>query len=1018
MNLTPCQVDNHHYYRARYYDPVLGRFLSNDLIAARLDEPLEQNSYLYVRNNPVRFVDPFGLDIFPPEWLANQTIETLWGLYNNGDKIGLTDIYTALRSKGQGTPELDLIHYEVPQRQPDGSVRWGWKAGSPPALEGAPRPWAQPQPQIVGKPGQVGPANPNPAATDAIPAPRGNPTGAVNGGSVNRAGANTNAVRPQPGPPGANTQQVGEAPERGNTLRGSPSAPAAGNSPWTLNPKTIRPGITNAGTVAGLISTAADCYRTGFSNCGPKIVQGIVIGGIVGAVIGKAAGPIGTLIAGGKAWWEIDKELNKGKADQQQRDAEAKAREAQAKENLKNSKDFYGRIEKLRGAINELKNPHDTIVANLPKAQDRASIAATAALVAQTKLNDLRKIKQNKEGSIKEICWLISQTQPATIKQQLDALAAQAERTQRESDILLNQARQLAAKCASAADAQAIREQIRRRAALLNQLAQFKRTGDTQNAEMVNLRNRVASMKGQLQANVTVDVADQALKADNASKEATGFMMQIRSSIEKLEAGKKLHREINALQAAAPEALLANLQDRFNELHALLSALTEYAPPINYDERAQASANRAAADRDEALRVLESWKNNFPCDTEIPSAEAAIQRINTALTMGGLDDTASLLRQAQACEASGKCIPLINQARQLIERLQIEEGVAAIEQARQQGCNVTGLENTLDYYRSIRDAAALLFNAKEQCKFQDGLALAQKMPQSIQNNPWIANGIEELRAGLVAQQQVEQLLARAASNANQGSAIAQKNNYEESRRLFAQADSYLAMADQLARPYPCLVERVNKSKDEYNRIKQAVNNESSDKPTDEVPGVLGNGKSTKPSQPKDPNKPGKAERVGGIIGAVLGGIARQGTNQGGGTGGTTGGGNTGGGTNTGDGNASQRPCTAGERAAFAKMTGAWQSVILTVTISGSCEKATGKMTWAEYCSSVSDPKNTNRKYSGNFTSGHMQGGTLSIGFFLGGQGVHKDQNGRASCSLKSDGTLSCSGFGCGGDLKR
>jgi RHS repeat-associated protein len=50
-----------YYYRARYYDSTLGRFLTPDPIAAELDQPLEQNPYLYAMNNPVRFTDPLGL---------------------------------------------------------------------------------------------------------------------------------------------------------------------------------------------------------------------------------------------------------------------------------------------------------------------------------------------------------------------------------------------------------------------------------------------------------------------------------------------------------------------------------------------------------------------------------------------------------------------------------------------------------------------------------------------------------------------------------------------------------------------------------------------------------------------------------------------------------------------------------------------------------------------------------------------------------------------------------------------
>ena len=46
------------YYRARYYDPTTGRFISED--AARLLGG-SLNFYKYVRNNPLRLKDPLGL---------------------------------------------------------------------------------------------------------------------------------------------------------------------------------------------------------------------------------------------------------------------------------------------------------------------------------------------------------------------------------------------------------------------------------------------------------------------------------------------------------------------------------------------------------------------------------------------------------------------------------------------------------------------------------------------------------------------------------------------------------------------------------------------------------------------------------------------------------------------------------------------------------------------------------------------------------------------------------------------
>ena len=51
-----------YYYRARYYDPKLGRFISEDPIGLS-DGP---NKYAYVQGNPVGRLDPYGLQASPP----------------------------------------------------------------------------------------------------------------------------------------------------------------------------------------------------------------------------------------------------------------------------------------------------------------------------------------------------------------------------------------------------------------------------------------------------------------------------------------------------------------------------------------------------------------------------------------------------------------------------------------------------------------------------------------------------------------------------------------------------------------------------------------------------------------------------------------------------------------------------------------------------------------------------------------------------------------------------------------
>jgi RHS repeat-associated protein len=55
-----------YYYRARYYDPKVGRFLSED--------PMRDgnSSYSYVGNNPVSYVDPLGLIRIRIKWTVEQ----------------------------------------------------------------------------------------------------------------------------------------------------------------------------------------------------------------------------------------------------------------------------------------------------------------------------------------------------------------------------------------------------------------------------------------------------------------------------------------------------------------------------------------------------------------------------------------------------------------------------------------------------------------------------------------------------------------------------------------------------------------------------------------------------------------------------------------------------------------------------------------------------------------------------------------------------------------------------------
>ena len=49
-----------YFYGARYYDPVIGRFISADTVVQNFTEPQNLNRYTYCLNYPLSYVDPNG----------------------------------------------------------------------------------------------------------------------------------------------------------------------------------------------------------------------------------------------------------------------------------------------------------------------------------------------------------------------------------------------------------------------------------------------------------------------------------------------------------------------------------------------------------------------------------------------------------------------------------------------------------------------------------------------------------------------------------------------------------------------------------------------------------------------------------------------------------------------------------------------------------------------------------------------------------------------------------------------
>ena len=81
------------YMRARFYDPVLGRFLSNDPVGFTSENPTSFNRYAYANNSPYNYVDPDGR-------YAETVLDIVTTSIEAGHLLGGIAAYTVGRLRG------------------------------------------------------------------------------------------------------------------------------------------------------------------------------------------------------------------------------------------------------------------------------------------------------------------------------------------------------------------------------------------------------------------------------------------------------------------------------------------------------------------------------------------------------------------------------------------------------------------------------------------------------------------------------------------------------------------------------------------------------------------------------------------------------------------------------------------------------------------------------------------------------------------------------------------------------
>ena len=88
-----------YYYGARYYDPEIGRFISADMVVQSLFNPQCLNRYSYCLNNPLKYTDPSGHEVYINGYNMGQvyadTEEYDFNIWQQYTKLFESDLFQA-----------------------------------------------------------------------------------------------------------------------------------------------------------------------------------------------------------------------------------------------------------------------------------------------------------------------------------------------------------------------------------------------------------------------------------------------------------------------------------------------------------------------------------------------------------------------------------------------------------------------------------------------------------------------------------------------------------------------------------------------------------------------------------------------------------------------------------------------------------------------------------------------------------------------------------------------------------
>jgi RHS repeat-associated protein len=119
-NYTGHNFDNIlgvYYAKARLYDAINRRFSAEDLIKGNIVDTVTLVAYGYVKNNPLKFIDPLGLYTFQEGQIAHITIQEYYkSIYGDALEVEvcIKNLFTTKSGRGRSDMLLDVgTNYEA-----------------------------------------------------------------------------------------------------------------------------------------------------------------------------------------------------------------------------------------------------------------------------------------------------------------------------------------------------------------------------------------------------------------------------------------------------------------------------------------------------------------------------------------------------------------------------------------------------------------------------------------------------------------------------------------------------------------------------------------------------------------------------------------------------------------------------------------------------------------------------------------------------------------------------------------